>query len=100
MTKYFVMHTPKKEAAAVQEYLDRVSPGFAQANAEGKNPAKCLKTWNPMPHGRDDCLFCLWEAEKPEDITASLAQMLDYLTADIMQVDETDWMELTKAVGA
>ena len=72
---------------------------FAKAVTSGQTPAKCIKTWNPTPHGRTDYVFCLWEAEKPEDVEASLGEMLEYLTADIMQVDETDWEQVAKATG-
>ena len=68
--------------------------------ATGKVPAKCLKTWNPLPHGRAEYAFCLWEAEKPEDILTSLGKLMDVITADIMQVDEIDWAVLTKAAIA
>ena len=65
----------------------------------GETPAKCIKTWNPIPHGRTDYIFCLWEAEKPEDIEASLGDFLNYLTVDNLQVDEIDWEEAAKAGG-
>jgi hypothetical protein len=39
-----------------------------------------------------DYVFCLWEAEKPEYIEVTLRnfELLDYLTLDILKVDEID----------
>ena len=100
MAKYMVLHTytkgPEEFAAA---FGPKETQEFARAMAAGETPAKCLKTWNPGPYGRTDYAFCLWEAEKPEDIETSLGAMLEYVTADIMQVDETDWAEVAKAGG-
>ena len=44
-------------------------------------------------------MFCLWEAEKPEDVMAVLAEsgLTDYVTVDLMQVDAIDWKELAKS---
>lgn len=99
MAKYIVLHTLKKSVEEVSKFMGETVPEFARAMAAGETPAKCLKTWNPGPHGRTDYAFCLWEAEKPEDIETSLGAMLEYVTADIMQVDETDWAEVAKAGG-
>ena len=41
-------------------------------------------------------MFCLWEGDKPEDIEATLGQLLDYLTIDNFKVDEIDWEEFAK----
>src|SRR5690348_929724 len=68
MHKYFVIHTYKGDPEEIWKKLTEVAPGYAVAMAEGKTPARNLKTWNPFPYGRKDCVFCLWEAEKPEDI--------------------------------
>jgi hypothetical protein len=65
--------------------------------AAGETPAKCIKTWNPFAYGRTDYIFCLWEADKPEDIEASLGDFLNYVTIDNIQVDEIDWEEVAKA---
>ena len=64
-------------------------------------PAKCLKTWNPMAHDRADYIFCLWDAEKAEDIEAVLSEsgMAEYITSDLMAVDELDWAQLAQAGG-
>jgi len=99
MAKYFVLHTLKSSPEEFSEAFNKEAPEFAQAMAAGKTPAKCLKSWNPMPHGRTDYMFCLWEADKPEDVEASLGPILDYLTADVMLVDEIDWEQMATAVG-
>ena len=44
-------------------------------------------------------MFCLWEAEKPEDIEAGLGQANGYLTLDVFKVDEIDWAQMAKAGG-
>ena len=49
-------------------------------------------------HGRTDYMFCLWEANKPEDIETSLGEFLDYLTVDNVKVDEIDWDEFVKTL--
>jgi len=68
---------------------------LAKAMAEGQTPAKCLKSWNPLPHGNTDTFICLWEADNPDDISATLgAEMLTMLTCDPMQVDEIDWAKV------
>jgi hypothetical protein len=43
-------------------------------------------------------MFCLWEADKPEDIETTLGPFLDYLTIDNIKVDETDWEEFAKTL--
>ncbi len=65
----------------------------------GKLPAKALTTWNPFAYGRGDYVFCLWEADKPEDVWTVLRDsgLADYVTTDLMRVDEVDWGELAKA---
>ena len=74
------------------------TPEIARAMAAGETPAKCIKTWNPIPHGRTDYMFCLWEANEPEDIVATLGPLLDYLTVDNIKVDEIDWEEFAKTL--
>jgi hypothetical protein len=51
-----------------------------------------------LPHGRTNYVFCLWEADKPEDIVTSLGEWLDYLTVDNVKVDEIDWAEYAKTL--
>lgn len=98
MAKYIVLHTLKKSVDEVVKVITEATPEFARTMAAGKAPAKCLKTWNPIPHGRSDYVFCLWEADKPEDITASMGPLLEYLTLDNIQVEEIDWPELGKTL--
>ena len=97
MAKYIALHTLKKSPEEVMKFFTEAAPEVARAMAAGETPAKCIKTWNPIPHGRSDYMFCLWEADKPEDIEASLGQFLDYLTIDNIKVDEIDWEEAAKA---
>ena len=101
MAKYIALHTLKKSAEEVSEALNDGAPEFARAMATGEIPCKCLKTQNPLPYGRTDYFFCLWEAEKPEDIEETIRALgfLEYVTLDTMQVDEVDWEELAKAGG-
>ena len=98
MAQYIAVHTLKKSVEEVMNAFTEGSPQLARAMAAGETPAKCLKTWNPIPHGRTDYIFCLWEADKPEDIEASLGQMLDYVTVDNFLVDEIDWEEFAKTL--
>ena len=97
MAKYIALHTLKKSAEETMNAFNEASPEMARAMAAGETPAKCIKTWNPIPHGRTDYIFCLWEADKPEDIEATLGDFLNYLTVDNFQVDEIDWEEAAKA---
>ena len=100
MKKFIAMHTYTVDPPEVWKLLGNVASEMAIEMATGKLPAKCIKTWNPLPHGRADHFFCLWEAEKPEDIVTSLGRLMDVITADIMQVDEIDWAVLTEAAMA
>ena len=98
MAKYIAVHKLKKSAEEVMQAFNEGSPQLARAMAAGETPAKCLKTWNPLPHGRNDYMFCLWEADKPEDIEASIGPLLEYITVDNFQVDESDWAEFAKSL--
>lgn len=100
MAKFIALHTLKKSPDELMAALTAVSADVAKAMAAGKTPARCIKTWNPIPHGRTDYVFCLWEADKPEDVEATLREwkFLDYLTLDNIKVDEIDWPELAKTV--
>ena len=98
MAKYFALHTLKRSPEDVNNIWAELAPKMAKAMAAGETLAKCIKTWNPLPHGRTDYLFCLWEAEKPEDIETTLGQWLEYLTVDSMKVDEVDWDEYAKTL--
>ena len=101
MAKYIALHTLKKSAEEVSKALNEAALEMARAMAAGETPCKCIKTWNPLPYGRTDYAFCLWEAEKPEDIEATLKAFgqLEYVTLDSMQVDEIDWEQLAKVGG-
>ena len=54
-----------------------------------------------MAHGRTDYIFCLWDAERSEDIEDVLSKsgMAEYITSDLMAVDEIDWAQLAQAGG-
>ena len=101
MTKYIALHTLKKSPEEVSEALSAVAPEAARATAAGETPAKCIYTWNPIPHGRTDYLFCLWEADKPEDVETTLSDfgMLEFVTLDTIAVDEVDWAQMAEALG-
>jgi len=100
MALYFALHTLKKTPQELHDFWTEESAvELARAMAAGATPAKCIKTWNPAAYGRTDYMFCLWEADKPEDVEATLGPLLEYLTADVMQVDETDWEQVAKAAG-
>jgi len=99
MAKYIALHTLKKSVEETMKVFAEVAPEMARAMAAGETPAKCIKTWNPIPHGRTDYIFCLWEADKPEDIEASLGDFLNYVTIDNLQVDEIDWAEAAATGG-
>ena len=99
MDKYIALHSLKTSAEEFVNAFAEITPEFAKAIASGQTPAKCIKSWNPIPHGRTDYMFCLWEADKPEDIEASLGQANDYLTLDVFKVDEIDWEQMAKAGG-
>lgn len=97
MAKYIVVHAYKKGKAPGDfwKYMEKEVPGLARNMKAGLTPARSLMTWNPLPYGRSDCFFCLWEADKPEDINATLKGTADqYVTADIIKVDEIDWSKL------
>ena len=98
MAKYIALHTLKKSPEEVMKFFSEMAPKIARAMASGETPAKCIKTWNPLPHGRTDYMFCLWEADKPKDIETTLGKWLDYLTIDSMRVDEVDWAEYVKTL--
>jgi len=59
MAKYIAVHTLIKSPDDVNKAFAELSPKFAKAQAAGKNPANCIKTWNPLPHGRTTtCSVC------------------------------------------
>ena len=98
MATYIALHSLKKSPEEVMNFMAEAGPEAAKAMAAGETPAKCIKTWNPLPHGRTEYMFCLWEAEKPEDIETTFGDFLDYLTLDTFKVDELDWAEFAKSL--
>jgi hypothetical protein len=98
MATFFALHTPIVDPAKGWEWFGKGAPALAAAMESGQLPAKCLKTWNPFAHGRGDYIFCIWEAEKKEDVEKILRDngFYDYVTTDLMQVSEIDWAELAK----
>ncbi len=100
MKKYIAVHTYKTTPEQTWTKLGEVANELALAMDAGKTPARCLKTWNPFPQGRRDLAFCLWEADKPEDIITTLGDLMEHITADLLPVDEIDWAEMTVAAKA
>ena len=100
MAKFFVLHKTVGDPKAGWETFGKNAPALAAAMAAGKLPAKCLKTWNPYAFGRSDMIFCLWEAEKFEDVEASLreAGFYNIVTSDVMPVVEIDWAQMAETV--
>jgi hypothetical protein len=100
MKKYIAVHTYKSTAAATWTKLGEMAPGMVLAMEQGKTPARCLTTWNPFAHGRDDMAFCLWEAEQPEDVITSLGELNDYIATDLLWVEEIAWSDIATAAKA
>lgn len=98
MATYFALHTTLGDPEAGWEFFNKGAPALAAAMAAGQTPAKCIKTWNPYPYGRGNYVFCVWEAEKAEDVVKVLreAGFYNHVTVDVMQVDEIDWAALAK----
>ena len=96
MAQYMVVHSLKVSADQFSQAMaDDSMPEFAKAMFAGETPAKCLKSWNPIPYGNTDTFICLWEADKEEDIEATLGpDMLSLITCDPMEVDEIEWAQI------
>ena len=95
MSLYIIVHSLKKspeEFGAVMQSEE--TPQLAKAMAAGETPARCLKSWNPIPYGKTDTFYCLWDADNTDDIAATMGVMLDYVTCDPVQVDEIDWADV------
>lgn len=99
MALFFALHTPTVDPAAGWEFFSKNAPALAAAMEAGKVPAKAITTWNPAAHGRDDYVFCLWEAAKAEDVMTVIREsgLGDIVTTDLLEVDAIDWKELAKA---
>jgi hypothetical protein len=99
MAQYIVLHRYVKSP---QEFAAFFTParvaGMAQSMASGQTPAHCIKTWDASAHGRTDYFVCLWEGPSSQAVEETLrgSGILDYISADIMQVDEMDWAQLAK----
>jgi hypothetical protein len=100
MAQFMVLHKYKASPEGFWQYFGAEALQLARAMADGQTPARCLKSWSPYLHGCNDLLFCLWEAERPEDILATLSGASEYLTSDILEVDEINWEELHQAALA
>ena len=93
MSLFMVDHALKIDADVFSAAMeDESTVEFAKAMSAGQTPAKCVKSWNPIPHGNTDTFICLWEADNPDDISVTLGEeMLAMITCEPMQVDEIDW---------
>jgi len=96
MAQFMVLHSYKETPAGFWQVFGAEALTLARAMAAGQTPARCLRSWSPYLHGRSDLLFCLWEAEGPEDILATLGDTTKYLTSDILEVDEINWAEMAQ----
>ena len=96
MAQYMVVHALKVPADQFSQAMEDPSmPEFAKAMHAGETPAKCMKSWNPIPYGNTDTFICLWEAENEGDIEATLGpDMLQLLTCEPMKVYEIDWVQV------
>ncbi len=99
MAKFMALHTYKKPPEEVWKFMDNMGPEIALAMANGETPAKCISTWNPFAKGRSDYVFCLWEADKLEAVEQTLRPFEDYLTWNVMPVDEIDWAAYAKSLS-
>ena len=99
MATFFALHKPIGDPAAGWEFFAKAAPALAVKMEAGQTPARALTTWNPAAYGRGDYVFCLWEAEKPEDVMTVLREsgLSNIVTTDLMQVDAIDWKDLAKA---
>ena len=102
MAQFIVLHGYKKDPTEFAAFFTaEAAVGMAKAMAAGKFPARCIKTWDPGVYGRLDHVVCLWEGANSQDVQTSLQSsgLLEYMSADIMQVDETDWAQLAQMGG-
>ena len=95
MPQYMVVHSLKVPADQFSQAMEDDSiTEFAKAMQAGETPAKCVKSWNPLPYGNTDTFICLWEANNEEDILATLGEMIEMITCEPMEVDEIDWAQI------
>ncbi|MHB9034176.1 MAG: hypothetical protein ACYC6L_14145, partial [Anaerolineae bacterium] len=99
MALFFLVHTYKPDHKPLEfwDMMAKEGPPLAKKMVDGKTSAVCLKSWNPLPYGRSDYMFCLWEADKPEDILATAGEAISpYITVDVFKVDEVDWVKMAQ----
>ena len=95
VAQYMVVHSLKVPADQFSQAMEDDSiTEFAKAMQAGETPAKCVKSWNPLPYGNTDTFICLWEANNEEDIVATLGEMIEMITCEPMEVDEIDWAQI------
>jgi hypothetical protein len=96
------LQTLKKSGEEVSNALNQGAAEIARAMAAGETPAVCLETWSPIPHGREDYLFCIWEGDSAEEVEATIRSfgLREFFTLDAMQVDEIDWAQIASAGGS
>ena len=96
MSLYIIIHNLKVSVEEFSSVMESEGPmELAKAMATGQTPAKCLKSWNPLPYGNDNMFIRLWEPDNPSDIEATLGHdMLAMITCDPMEVDEIDWAQV------
>ena len=98
MPTYFSLHTYKRPPEEFWKAFSPHMPEFAVLMQSGKTPARCIKSWSPTRYSHAEYFFCLWEAEKPEDIKATLASIhaQDYFSVEVMRVEEFDWARIAE----
>ena len=96
MALYMIVHSLKINADQFSAAMESEGPlELAKAMASGQTPAKWHKSCNPLPYGNENTFYCLWEANDPCYIEATLGpDMLAMLTCDPVQVDEIDWAQV------
>ena len=96
MATYFVFHRLIRTGEEVIDVLNTKASEIAKTTTPNGARCTCLKTWSPLAYGREDYLFCLWEADNMRDVETTIESfgLLDFLTLDTMRVDEIDWAVL------
>ena len=60
MSLYMIVHSLKINSDQFSAAMESEGPlELAKAMASGETPAKCLKSWNPLPYGNDKVFYCL-----------------------------------------